>query len=75
LKDIKAILQIIIDAKTTTTSIQNQKHIINEDLYPTNRPKIIPIRNRNNPNQNVTKITNLKYSNVGFIGWYIVVLQ
>jgi hypothetical protein len=42
--------------KITTTSIQNQKHIVNADSYPNTRPKIIAIRKSTNPNQNVTKI-------------------
>jgi hypothetical protein len=42
--------------KITTTSIQNQKHIVNADSFPNTRPKIIAIRKSTNPNQNVTKI-------------------
>ena len=42
--------------KIITTSIQNQKHIVNADSYPNTRPKIIAIRKSTNPNQNVTKI-------------------
>ena len=66
-RNITAKLHRIIDVKIITTSIQNQKHIVNADLYPNTRPKIIPIRKSTKPNQNVTKIINLKYSQVGFV--------
>ena len=74
-KKIIARLHRIIDEKTIITIIQSQKQIINADSYPTCLPKIIAKRKRNIPNQNVTKIINLKYSQVGFVSLYILLLQ
>jgi len=63
-KNIDAKLQRIIDVKITITSIQNQKHMIKAGSYPSTCPKSIAVKNKNNPIQNMTKMINLKYSNV-----------
>jgi len=62
-------LHRIINVKTIITIIQNQKQITNAVSCPTCLPKIIAKRKRNNPNQKMTKIINLKYSHVGFVCW------
>jgi len=64
-RKITARLYRIINVKTIITIIQKQ--IINAVSCPTCLPKIIAKRKRNNPNQKMTKIINLKYSQVGFV--------
>ena len=62
-------LIIIIATKIKAIITPSQKHKINVILYPNNPPKISATKKRTVSNHNMTKIIDLKYSQVGLVSF------
>ena len=69
LKNITVKLAEMINAKHAAIINPNQKHAVNANLYPNNLPKIIAVRKRTSSIKNITKISDLKYSQVGLVSF------
>ncbi len=67
LTKITATLKRTIDEKTKITNTPIQKQTRKVVLYPSIRPNINAIMRRKDSINNTAKITNLKYSQVGFV--------
>jgi hypothetical protein len=67
LTKIAARLKRIIDKKTKITNTPIQKQIIKVVLYPKIRPNIRAMIRRKHSINKTVKMTNLKYSHVGFV--------